>query len=174
MKNLYLILLSPLLTGCLGLEQRFTEARMEWGAALQAQAETQMEANEELEEAVFSSQGRLAAGLITREEHREEIESLVDERDETIGESFDHLKESVEASWETLKEGVEQDVAEVSAATKGAAGGLLGGGPLWDLIAAAGTAVVGANAARNRNLPGTRRIPPAVQPNKNGDGGSQS
>lgn len=172
MKHLICALLLLPLVGCMNLDERFADARIEWGAALQKQAETQKEANAELAETVEESSAELAAGLKTVEEHSATVEAAAEKRDDAISDSVAALKESVGETWDDLKEGVEDDVEQAKATARNAAGGLFGKGALVDLGAAAIAAILGANAARNRNLPGTKRIPVAVKPNGNGDGGS--
>ncbi len=162
MKNLLPALLAlPFLTGCLGLDQKFAEARMDWGNAISAQAGEQAAANAKLETVMMVSSAELAAGLKTAEEHSNAVAAAAKERSDTIGESLDALGDSVSDTWVDLKEGVATDFATlkatVSAGGKTAAS-VLGFGQIWDLVAAAGTAVVGANVARNRGLPGTTRI----------------
>jgi hypothetical protein len=161
MNNYTAALLVLPLVGCMGIDQKFTNARQEWAHAVDEQARTQSDANEDLRETVSASFAELAAGLKTLEAHTETVEEASEERDATIGESFDLLQGSVARTWDDLRDGVEAEIDTVKATATTAAGGLLGGGPLWDLLAAAATGLVGANVARNRSLPGTHRIPKA-------------
>jgi len=160
MRYLVLALLVPVLTGCMGLDQKFADARVEWGESVADQARDQKEANALLLSKIEASKAELAVGLKTAEEHLETVEEASEARDITIGESLDQLGVSVAGTWDDLKEGVEAEVDAVKASVASAAGGVTGFGMAGDLISAALAAVLAANAARNRNLPGTHRLPP--------------
>lgn len=156
-RTILALILAPLVTGCMGLDQRFADARLEWGSAVSDQASAQIVANDKLSAEVQASAAEMAAGLKTAEQHLATVEAASERRSDTIGESLDALGDSVKETWEDLEAGVKADLASVSAGVKGAAG-VMGFGPIWDLVAAVGASVMATNAARNRGLPGTSRI----------------
>ena len=75
------------LTGCMGLEQKFANARIEMMTLIEDQAEKQRQADTKLRETIAESTARVAAGLDTVEDHMAVIQEANDERDDEIAES---------------------------------------------------------------------------------------
>lgn len=71
--------------------------------------------------------------------------------------AIEKAREAAEAAAE-IPAAVKEDIAALKETAKAGAGGVLGGGALVDLLAAAAAAIFGTNAARNRGMPGTKRI----------------
>jgi hypothetical protein len=115
-----------LLPSCIGAQLAETEGRIV-GAMDEHRAAT-MEAYVEHSE-----------GTITTEELNEELDELREERDQTVSEA-----------WGDLQDHVKAEVQRVQTTAKAAAGGILGGGPLIDLLAAIGTSIAGGAYTTNR------------------------
>jgi ElaB/YqjD/DUF883 family membrane-anchored ribosome-binding protein len=129
------------LTGCMGLEQKFANARIEMMTLIEDQAEKQRQADTKLRETIAESTARVAAGLDTVEDHVAVIQEANDERDDEISESIEDLTVQVDHTWENLQDDVQDEVAMIKSNAAGIADGLIGGGPFIDLAAAAAAAV---------------------------------
>lgn len=86
-------------------------------------------------------------GAITAEELDEELDEIREERNQTVADA-----------WEDLEDHVKAEVERVQMTAKAAAGGILGGGPLVDLLAAIGTSIAGGAYTTNRLRDGKRRM----------------
>ena len=82
---------------------------------------------EDHRDATFETYEAYQSGVITQDEPEEELDEIREERDQ-----------SVEEAWENLTDHVESEIQRVKATATTAAGGILGGGPLVDLLAAIG------------------------------------
>ena len=129
------------LTGCLALDEKFANARIEMMGLLEQQAEKQRQADTKLRETISESTARVAAGLDTVEDHMAVIQEANDERDDDIAESIEDLTVQVDHTWENLQDDVHDEVAMIKSNAAGIADGLIGGGPFIDLAAAAAAAV---------------------------------
>jgi len=140
--KIFLILIALFtLTGCMGLEQKFANARIEMMTLIEDQAEKQRQADTKLRETIAESTARVAAGLDTVEDHMAVIQEANDERDDEIAESIEDLTVQVDHTWENLQDDVQDEVAMIKSNAAGIADGLIGGGPFIDLAAAAAAAV---------------------------------
>ena len=87
------------------------------------------------------------AGAITKDELDEEIDELREERNQTV-----------EEAWANLTEHVEEEIERVKATATTAAGGLLGGGHMLDLIAAVGASIAGGAYTTNKMRDSRRKM----------------
>lgn len=86
-------------------------------------------------------------GTITSRELSAELNEIRAERDKTVAEA-----------WRDLETHVKDEVLRVQETAKAAAGGLLGGGPLLDLLAAMGASIAGGAYTTNKLRDERRRI----------------
>lgn len=86
-------------------------------------------------------------GVITTSELDAELAEIRDERDKTVSEA-----------WSDLEDHVKDEVQRVQHTAKAAAGGILGGGPLVDLLAAIGTSIAGGAYTTNRMRDSRRKM----------------
>jgi hypothetical protein len=86
-------------------------------------------------------------GTITAEELDEELEEIREERDQTVADAWGELEDHVKA-----------EVNRVQMTAKAAAGGILGGGHLVDLLAAVGASIAGGAYTTNRMRDNKRRM----------------
>lgn len=86
-------------------------------------------------------------GVITAEELDQELDGIRDERDKTVSEA-----------WSDLEDHVKSEVQRVQATAQAAAGGILGGGHLIDLLAVIGTSIAGGAYTTNRMRDQKRKL----------------
>jgi histidinol dehydrogenase len=128
------ILCLSLLPSCIAAQLAETEAHI-------------LGALEDHRDATFETYEAYQSGVITQDELEEELDEIREERDQ-----------SVERAWENLTDHVESEIQRVKATATTAAGGILGGGPLVDLLAAIGTSIAGGAYTTNRMRDGRRRM----------------
>ena len=102
---------------------------------------------EDHRDATFETYEAYQSGVITQDELEEELDEIREERDQ-----------SVEEAWENLTDHVESEIQGVKATATTAAGGILGGGPLVDLLAAIGTSIAGGAYTTNRMRDSRRKM----------------
>lgn len=123
-----------LLTSCIGTQLAETEGRI-------------MGALDESREATIEAYVDHSDGVITTSELNDELAEIREERAQTVSEA-----------WSDLEDHVKSEVARVSATAKAAAGGILGGGHLVDLLAVIGTSIAGGAYTTNRMRDGKRKM----------------
>ena len=123
-----------LLPSCIGAQLAKTEGRI-------------VEALQESQVATLEAYADHSDGTITAEELDEELEDIREERDQTVADAWGELEEHVKA-----------EVERVQMTAKAAAGGILGGGHLVDLLAAVGASIAGGAYTTNRMRDNKRRM----------------
>lgn len=123
-----------LLPSCIGAQLAKTEGRI-------------VEALQESQVATLDAYADHSDGTITAEELDEELEDIREERDQTVADAWGELEEHVKA-----------EVDRVQMTAKAAAGGILGGGHLVDLLAAVGASIAGGAYTTNRMRDNKRRM----------------
>ena len=123
-----------LLPSCIGAQLAETEGRI-------------VEALQESQVATLDAYADHSDGTITAEELDEELEEIREERDQTVADA-----------WGDLEEHVKAEVERVQMTAKAAAGGILGGGHLVDLLAAVGASIAGGAYTTNRMRDNKRRM----------------
>ena len=127
-------LLLLLLPSCIGMQLAKTEEHI-------------LGALEEHRIAATEAYAEYHSGAITQEELEEEIDDLREERDQSVTEA-----------WTELTEHVESEIERVKATATTAAGGLLGGGHMLDLLAAIGASIAGGAYTTNKMRDGRRKM----------------
>ena len=123
-----------LLPSCIGAQLAETEGRI-------------VEALQESQVATLDAYADHSDGTITAEELDEELEDIREERDQTVADA-----------WSELEDHVKAEVNRVQMTAKAAAGGILGGGHLVDLLAAVGASIAGGAYTTNRMRDNKRRM----------------
>lgn len=123
-----------LLPSCIGAQLAETEGRI-------------VEALQDSQVATLDAYADHSDGTITAEELDEELEDIREERDQTVADA-----------WGDLEEHVKTEVERVQMTAKAAAGGILGGGHLVDLLAAVGASIAGGAYTTNRMRDSKRRM----------------
>jgi len=123
-----------LLPSCIGAQLAETEGRI-------------VEALQESQVATLDAYADHSDGTITAEELDEELEDIREERDQTVADAWGELEDHVKA-----------EVERVQMTAKAAAGGILGGGHLVDLLAAVGASIAGGAYTTNRMRDSKRRM----------------
>ena len=122
----YVLLCLLALPSCIGAQLAETEGRV-------------LTALEDQREATLDAYVAYTDGAISQDELEDTVEELRDERDQTVAEA-----------WAELSDHVEAEVERVGSVARGAAGGLLGGGTMIDLLAAVAASVAGGTVLTNR------------------------
>jgi hypothetical protein len=102
---------------------------------------------EQHREAATEAYTEYQAGVITKDELEDEMDDLREERDQ-----------SVQEAWVGLTEHVEAEIERVKTTATAAAGGLLGGGHMLDLLAAIGASIAGGAYTTNKMRDGRRKM----------------
>lgn len=123
-----------LLPSCIGAQLAETEGRI-------------VEALQDSQVATLDAYADHSDGTITAEELDEELEDIREERDQTVADA-----------WGELEDHVKTEVERVQMTAKAAAGGILGGGHLVDLLAAVGASIAGGAYTTNRMRDTKRRM----------------
>jgi len=123
-----------LLPSCIGAQLAETEGRI-------------VEALQDSQVATLDAYADHSDGTITAEELDEELEDIREERDQTVADA-----------WGELEDHVKTEVERVQMTAKAAAGGILGGGHLVDLLAAVGASIAGGAYTTNRMRDSKRRM----------------
>ena len=123
-----------LLPSCIGAQLAETEGRI-------------VDALQESQVAPLDAYADHSDGTITAEELDEELEDIREERDQTVADAWGELEDHVKA-----------EVNRVQMTAKAAAGGILGGGHLVDLLAAVGASIAGGAYTTNRMRDNKRRM----------------